>query len=155
MGKQRPTRRKLAQFFNWKIKATLIDDKIVEGIIMGVDKHFNVVLKDAEEKRLFKVKNSPDKEMKRMLGLTVIRGDEIQHIIPIQNSGLDLCDTPAVMEKKNVAQARARSNKEPPPGVTTAPKPGEAGAGGPPGANPMMPGAGRGGMRPGMPGGMM
>eukprot|EP00397_Hematodinium_sp_SG-2012_P042079 GEMP01046483.1.p1 GENE.GEMP01046483.1~~GEMP01046483.1.p1 ORF type:complete len:199 (+),score=35.31 GEMP01046483.1:71-667(+) len=159
MGKQRPTRRKLAQFFNWKIIVTLTNDRVVEGIIMGVDKHINIVLKDAEEKRYYKVKNKEPKELKRMLGLTVVRGTEILHVVPESNTGLDLCDTPLVMERKNVQQARDRSNKGPPPGVSAiskdAPPPHHSGL-------PSFLGAGRGGMpfgmRPGgppMPGMMM
>jgi len=147
MGKQRPTRRKLAQFFNWRVKVYLIDGKWLEGIIMGVDKHVNLVLKDAEETRLAKVKSTPEKELKRALGMTVVRGDQILYVIPVVYSGFNLCDTPQEMERKNVDQARARSNKAPPPGVSTAPKnTGNIPPGMPNGATIM----GRGAPRPGM-----
>jgi len=118
MGKHRPTRRKLAQFFNWRLRVTLTCGRVIEGIIMGVDKHLNLVLKDAEETIFYKVKCEENRALRRTLGMIVLRGNEILHVIALANTGQDLCDTPAVMEKKNVAQARARSNKQPPPGVS-------------------------------------
>ncbi|CAD7959671.1 unnamed protein product [Amoebophrya sp. A120] len=82
MGKQRPTRRKLAQFFNWRVRVQCFDRQWI-GILMGVDRHFNLVLHKTEESRLYKVKGEKKlKEVKRTIGLIVLRGCEIITVTP-------------------------------------------------------------------------
>uniref|UniRef100_A0A7S4W8A1 Sm protein B n=1 Tax=Alexandrium monilatum TaxID=311494 RepID=A0A7S4W8A1_9DINO len=105
MGKVKQTRRKLSQFFNWRVSATLVDGRVLVGTLMAVDRHVNLVLCNTEEYRKYKVKGHPEgKELKRMLGLVVARGRNVLYVQPeaLQKEELVETDKP---QKKAAAKA--------------------------------------------------
>lgn len=87
MGKSRPTRRKLATFFNYTVRVECYDRSWI-GVLIGVDRHMNIVLHRAEEVRLYKVRGeSALKEVRRTVGMIILRGSEILTVVPEGDSG--------------------------------------------------------------------
>merc|ERR1719214_336664 len=102
------TRRKLAQFFNWRCSVTLIDGRVLVGILMAVDKHVNLVLCNAEEYRRYKVKGKPEgKELKRMLGFIILRGEWILYVQPEEMGKEELVEPVKPRKQKAAAKAAA------------------------------------------------
>uniref|UniRef100_A0A7S4WC68 Sm protein B n=1 Tax=Alexandrium monilatum TaxID=311494 RepID=A0A7S4WC68_9DINO len=100
MGKVKQTRRKLSQFFNWRVSATLLDGRVLVGTLMAVDKHVNLVLCNTEEYRKYKVKGHPEgKELKRMLGLVVARGRNVLYVQPEALQKEELVETDKPQKK--------------------------------------------------------
>jgi len=133
MGKVKQTRRMLAKFFNWRVSVTLTDGRVLVGTLMAVDKHVNLVLCNTEEYRKYKVKGKPEgKELKRMLGFIVCRGNGVLYVQPEEIGKEELVETDGKKKFKAAPKAAAPAPK----------------LGGPPGM-PGMPGA------PGGPGPMM
>merc|ERR1712137_254303 len=105
-GKVKQTRRKLAQFFNWKVSVTLVDGRVLVGTLMAVDKHVNLVLCNTEEYRKYKVKGKPEgKELKRMLGFIVVRGVNVLYVHPEEAGKEDLVETDKPRKVKAAAKA--------------------------------------------------
>merc|ERR1719506_3074543 len=101
------TRRKLAQFFNWRVSVTLTDGRVLVGILMAVDRHVNLVLCNTEEYRRYKVRGKPEgKELKRMLGLVVLRGHGVLYVQP-EELGKDEFVEPDKARKGKVASKAA------------------------------------------------
>ena len=74
-------------FFNWNVRI-IAPDRTWYGVLLAVDKHMNVVLHQAEEVRSYKIKGVKElKEVKRGVGLVVLRGTEIMSVIPERHSG--------------------------------------------------------------------
>mmetsp|Transcript_54446 Transcript_54446/g.151690 ORF Transcript_54446/g.151690 Transcript_54446/m.151690 type:complete len:205 (-) Transcript_54446:46-660(-) len=122
MGKVRQTRRRLAQFFNWRVSVTLIDGRVLDGTLMAVDKHVNLVLSNAEEYRRYKVKGRPEgKELKRMLGFVVCRGTTVLYVQPEELGKDELVETEK-HTKKQKANAKAGASAGPPAGAAQAGK---------------------------------
>eukprot|EP00931_Biecheleriopsis_adriatica_P028521 TRINITY_DN1699_c0_g1_i1.p2 TRINITY_DN1699_c0_g1~~TRINITY_DN1699_c0_g1_i1.p2 ORF type:complete len:192 (+),score=42.73 TRINITY_DN1699_c0_g1_i1:80-655(+) len=153
MGKVRQTRRKLAQFFNWRVSVTLTDGRVLVGTLMAVDKHVNLVLCNTEEYRKYKVKGKPEgKELKRMLGFIVVRGTGVLYVQPEALGKEELVETDRPKKK---AAAPAAAKPAAPAASPAAPKAATAPALNPlllagmrpPMMNPLLAG-----MRPGMPG---
>jgi len=108
MGKVKQVRRKLAQFFNYRVSVTLVDGRVLVGTLMGVDKHVNLVLCNTEEYRRYKVKGKPEgKELKRMLGFIVVRGRGVLYVQPEELGKDELVETDK--PKKAPAKAPAKA----------------------------------------------
>jgi small nuclear ribonucleoprotein B and B' len=68
----------MLQHINYRMRITIQDGRQIVGKFMAFDKHMNIVLGDAEEYRVVKSKTTKEeKEQKRVLGLLVLRGEEI------------------------------------------------------------------------------
>ncbi|CAK9028167.1 Small nuclear ribonucleoprotein-associated protein B (snRNP-B) (Sm protein B) (Sm-B) (SmB) [Durusdinium trenchii] len=121
MGKVRAVRRKLAQFFNWRVSVTLTDGRVLVGVLMAVDRHVNIVLCNTEEYRKYKVKGKPEgKELKRMLGFIVVRGTGILYIQPEELGKEDLVETDKPRKKAQAPQAAPAKPAAPKPAAPSA-----------------------------------
>ena len=74
-----------SKFWQWidhRVRVTIQDQRMLVGTFIGFDKHLNCVLADTEEFRRLKPKNpgDPEREIKRPLGLLMLRGDNIVSI---------------------------------------------------------------------------
>lgn len=69
----------------WRIRVTLSDNRQLVGQMLAFDRHMNLVLADCEEFRRVKPKkkasgeddSAPSQELKRSLGLVILRGEMI------------------------------------------------------------------------------
>jgi small nuclear ribonucleoprotein B and B' len=69
---------------NWRMKITINDGRSFVGKMLAFDKHMNLVLADCEEFRTVRPKKKPGEtetpamqEMKRTLGLVILRGETV------------------------------------------------------------------------------
>lgn len=67
---------------NWRMKITINDGRSFVGKMLAFDRHMNLVLADCEEFRRVRPKKKPGEtetpamqEMKRTLGLVILRGE--------------------------------------------------------------------------------
>jgi small nuclear ribonucleoprotein B and B' len=80
----------MAALVNWRLKVTLNDGRALVGQMLAFDKHMNLVIVDCEEFRRVKSKKKPNteegepappaQEMRRTLGLVIIRGEVVVSI---------------------------------------------------------------------------
>lgn len=74
---------RMLHYINYRMKVVLQDDRMLVGTFMAFDRHMNMVLGDCEEFRRIKSKKgqgqgiSEEKEVKRTLGLVILRGDSV------------------------------------------------------------------------------
>lgn len=71
---------KLLSYVNYRMRVTVVDGRQIVGRFMAYDKHMNLVLGDAEEFRKLppkKGKGGEEREERRVLGLILLRGEEI------------------------------------------------------------------------------
>eukprot|EP00299_Pterocystis_sp_00344_P019760 c9775_g1_i1.p1 GENE.c9775_g1_i1~~c9775_g1_i1.p1 ORF type:complete len:244 (-),score=42.20 c9775_g1_i1:980-1711(-) len=67
---------KMFQWLNYRMKITIQDNRTIIGTFLAFDKHMNLVLADAEEFRVhYAKKKGEEREERRSLGLTLIRGE--------------------------------------------------------------------------------
>ena len=71
-----------SKFWQWidhRVRVTIADQRMLVGTFIAFDKHLNIVLADTEEFRVLKAlkPTDPEREIKRSLGLLVLRGDNI------------------------------------------------------------------------------
>jgi small nuclear ribonucleoprotein B and B' len=71
-------RSKFLQWIDFRVRLTIQDGRMMVGTFLAFDKHMNIVLADAEEYRITKTnKTGVQKQIKRTLGLVIIRGENI------------------------------------------------------------------------------
>ncbi|CAG7847896.1 SubName: Full=Related to small nuclear ribonucleoprotein associated protein b {ECO:0000313/EMBL:CCA74526.1} [Serendipita indica DSM 11827] len=75
---------KMLSLVLWRIRVTLNDNRQLVGQMLAFDRHMNLVLADCEEFRRVKQKKKsaddeavPSQELKRSLGLVILRGEMI------------------------------------------------------------------------------
>ena len=71
-----------SKFWQWidhRVRVAIADQRMLVGTFIAFDKHLNIVLADTEEFRILKAlkPSDPEREIKRSLGLIVLRGDNI------------------------------------------------------------------------------
>ena len=73
---------KFLQWINFRVRVTIQDTRMLVGTFLAFDKHMNLVLADTEEFRRIKSKKEgvPEREVRRALGLVLLRGDSIIHM---------------------------------------------------------------------------
>lgn len=69
---------------NWRMKVTISDGRSLTGQMLAFDRHMNLVLADCEEFRRVRPKKKAgetetpkEMEMKRTLGLVILRGESV------------------------------------------------------------------------------
>ncbi|KAG5220940.1 Small nuclear ribonucleoprotein-associated protein [Salix suchowensis] len=68
---------------NWRLRVTINDGRALTGQMLAFDRHMNLVLADCEEFRRVRPKKkageetAPEQEMKRALGLVILRGETV------------------------------------------------------------------------------
>lgn len=68
---------------NWRLRVTINDGRSLTGQMLAFDRHMNLVLADCEEFRRVRPKKkpgeetAPEQEMKRTLGLVILRGETV------------------------------------------------------------------------------
>ena len=71
-------RSKFLQWIDFRVRITIQDGRMMVGTFLAFDKHMNIVLADTEEYRITKTnKTGVHKQIKRTLGLVIIRGENI------------------------------------------------------------------------------
>jgi small nuclear ribonucleoprotein B and B' len=75
---------KMLSLINWRMKVTINDGRAFIGQMLAFDRHMNLVLADCEEFRRVRPKKKPEEseagpeqEMKRALGLVILRGETV------------------------------------------------------------------------------
>ncbi|SAM09040.1 hypothetical protein [Absidia glauca] len=130
----------MSNIINYRLRVTLSDARVLTGQMLAFDKHMNLVLADCEEFRKIKPKgkktntNNSDKkeakeqDMKRTLGLVILRGETIVSISidgPPPPSADDARSRMAMMGGPGMGRPAGRGlPAAPPPGV---PMPGLSG----------------------------
>jgi small nuclear ribonucleoprotein B and B' len=73
----------MLSLINWRLKVTINDGRALTGQMLAFDRHMNLVLADCEEFRRVRPKRKPgeepaaEQEMKRTLGLVILRGETV------------------------------------------------------------------------------
>ena len=109
-----------SKFWQWidhRVKVSLNDHRILVGTFSAFDKHLNVVLSDTEEFRVLKPKNKgdPEREVKRSLGLLIVRGSNIISIAAEKSPHNNMEKNPAFATLGPVkfsANANVRENEK-------------------------------------------
>ena len=76
----------MLSLINWRLKVTINDGRALTGHMLAFDRHMNLVLADCEEFRRVRPKKkageetAPEQEMKRTLGLVILRGEMVVSI---------------------------------------------------------------------------
>jgi len=77
---------KMLNLINWRLKVTINDGRAFVGQMLAFDRHMNLVLAECEEFRRIRPKKkpgeetAPEQEMKRTLGLVILRGETVVSI---------------------------------------------------------------------------
>jgi small nuclear ribonucleoprotein B and B' len=108
----------MMQYVNWKMRVRLLlepanwlqvtisDTRQLLGTFMAFDKHMNLVLGDCEEFRRIKAKKGgEEREEKRVLGLVLVRGD---NVVSLQIESLPKTRKVAAAGGPGVAKAAGR-----------------------------------------------
>ena len=75
---------KMINWLNYRVRITLHDGRQLVGQFMAFDRHMNLVIADCEEFRKVKDKanSGEEREVKRMLGLVLLRGESVSSLTP-------------------------------------------------------------------------
>ncbi|KAJ2663894.1 Small nuclear ribonucleoprotein-associated protein B [Coemansia sp. RSA 1199] len=131
---------KMTGLLNHRLRLTLADTRTMSGQMLAFDKHMNLVLSDCEEFRTIKAKsNAESKQIKRSLGLVILRGE---CVVSISVDG----PPPAQQRARQaagpgVARPAGRGMPVQPPGMPPVGLAGPVRGIGGPAASMMMPGA--------------
>ncbi|CRH03989.1 small nuclear ribonucleoprotein-associated protein B, putative [Plasmodium relictum] len=68
---------RLETWLHYRVRVTVSDTRYFVGTFLSYDRHMNIVLVDAEEFRKIKDQETGFKEIKRVVGLILIRGENI------------------------------------------------------------------------------
>ncbi|KAG7443676.1 Sm-like ribonucleoprotein [Guyanagaster necrorhizus] len=79
---------KMLSLINWRLKVTINDGRALTGQMLAFDRHMNLVLADCEEFRRVRTKkkdagevgSGQEQEIKRTLGLVILRGETVVSI---------------------------------------------------------------------------
>ena len=87
----------MMNWLNYRVRITLHDGRQLIGTFMAFDRHMNLVISDCEEYRKIKDKSGSgeEREVKRMLGLLLLRGEGIASLTP---------EAPPVFQTKKVGE---------------------------------------------------
>ncbi|KAK0446639.1 hypothetical protein EV421DRAFT_1790376 [Armillaria borealis] len=78
----------MLSLINWRLKVTINDGRALTGQMLAFDRHMNLVLADCEEFRRVRTKKKDageagpgqEQEIKRTLGLVILRGETVVSI---------------------------------------------------------------------------
>jgi small nuclear ribonucleoprotein B and B' len=76
----------MLSLINWRLKVTINDGRTLTGQMLAFDRHMNLVLAECEEFRRVRPKKkagegaAPEQELKRTLGLVILRGETVVSI---------------------------------------------------------------------------
>ena len=99
---------KFLQWIDYRVRVTIQDGRMFLGTFIAFDKHLNLVLSETEEFRRIKpkkagfiitiithsnisLKGEPEKEIKRALGMIILRGQNIVSITAEAPPNLQVC----------------------------------------------------------------
>lgn len=129
---------KLLQYINYRMRVSVTDGRQIVGRFMAFDRHMNLVLGDAEEFRKLPPKKGvaeEDREQRRVLGLVILRGDEVVDLTiegPPPADESRLAKAQAVPGGPGMGRAAGRGMPAPAPGTAPVGLAGPArGVGGP------------------------
>lgn len=72
----------MMQMLNCRLRVTLTDGRTMLGQLLAYDKHMNLILADTEEFRPVRKSKDGTNELRRTLGLAVLRGECIVSMTP-------------------------------------------------------------------------
>lgn len=76
----------MLSLINWRLKVTINDGRALTGQMLAFDRHMNLVLAECEEFRRIRPKKkageeqAAEQEIKRSLGLVILRGETVVSI---------------------------------------------------------------------------